>query len=146
MNHAYAMNVADLIEKNGRTVLENNMEKPHNISIGTLVEVQYDEWMGDGACTKAHARLWVISHDRDCDGTPLYTLSPYKKTPFDGAKIILPPGYWSEKHNYETLLKSDITNNILSRAKSGFTEEDLTPIEVTQEIKDGVGSLHWEEK
>jgi len=46
----------------------------HNIPVGTLVEVKYNTWHGHGACSKVHARLWVIWHTKDCDGTPLYAL------------------------------------------------------------------------
>jgi hypothetical protein len=79
---AIAINVADIVEENGKTIRENNLEKTHDIPIGTLVEVKYDEWYGDGACEKVHARLWVIGHSRDCDGTPLYNLSKYREPMF----------------------------------------------------------------
>lgn len=63
------INVADLVEENGKTFKENNLEKQHSIAIGTLVEVNIDY-------SKEHGiRLFVCSHDRDSDGTPLYTLS-----------------------------------------------------------------------
>lgn len=81
-NHAILVNFADIIEENGKTIRENNLEKTHDIPIGTLVEVKFDEWHGNGACEKTHARLWVVSHDRDCDGTPLYSLSPFKEPLF----------------------------------------------------------------
>lgn len=63
------INVADIVEENGKTVKENNVEKQHSIAIGTLVEVNIDYSEEHGI------RLFVCSHDRDCDGTPLYTLS-----------------------------------------------------------------------
>ena len=71
------INVADLPDPNsdGKTYRETNAEREHSIPIGSLVEVKYDEWHGDGACEKIHARLWVVRHDRDCDMTPLYSLS-----------------------------------------------------------------------
>ncbi len=53
---------------------KSNMAMEHNIPVGTLVEVKYDIWHSDGACSKVHARLWVIAHIRATDGTPLYTL------------------------------------------------------------------------
>lgn len=64
----------DMLEANGKTIKENNLEEKHSIPIDTLVEVKFNSWFGDGACWKVHARLWVDSHTRDCDGTPLYTL------------------------------------------------------------------------
>ena len=62
----------------GRTYREDNLARKHGIPIGTLVEVQFDTWFGGGACWKVHARLWVVKHTRDCDGTPLYSLNRYR--------------------------------------------------------------------
>ena len=50
----------------GRTYAEINLEKKHNIEIGTLVELE------------SGVRLFVVSHNRDCDETPLYYLSMEK--------------------------------------------------------------------
>lgn len=111
--------VGDIVEKNGKTIKENNLEERHNIPIGSLVEVKYNKWYGEGACAKIHARLWVVEHNRDCDGTPLYTLSgPFK----DG-----------------------LLANRFHQADGGFSEESLTKIEVTDDLKHGHGSLRWEE-
>lgn len=63
------INVADLKDPNdpdGRTYREVNLSLEHSIPIGSLVELD------DGV------RLWVVYHSRDCDGTPLYELSPEK--------------------------------------------------------------------
>ena len=57
-------NISDIIESNGKTVKENNMNKKHNIPIGCLVED-----------IETGIRLFVVYHNRDCDGTPLYCLS-----------------------------------------------------------------------
>lgn len=64
-----AINVADIVEKNDKTIRHNNMEIQHAIPIGALVEIRCEEaaeWHG--------CRLYVIGHGRDCDGTPLYSL------------------------------------------------------------------------
>lgn len=134
---ATAINIADLVESNGKTVFQNNMEKNHDLSIGTLVEVKYDAWHDDGACEKVHARLWIVGHTRDCDGTPLYSLSKYKNIMFvDGSlKYHGDDGWW---------LKKDIVLNIANDMHSGFSRESLTPVEVTPELLKGVGSLQWE--
>lgn len=135
-----AMNVKDIIEENGKTIEQNNLEKKHNIPIGTLVEVKYDEWFGDGACQKVHARLWVVSHDRDCDGTPLYTLSSHRGDVFPKGRIL----FDSQTETLgEVELNSDICKSILNQYKSGFGEERLTPIELNDKIVDGEGSLEW---
>lgn len=52
----------------GKTFREENMEKTHNIPLGSLVEVILD---GE----RNGLRLFVVQHGRDCDGTPLYGLS-----------------------------------------------------------------------
>ena len=140
------MNVADIVEENGRTNRENNLEEIHDIPIGTLVEVKYDKWHSGGACEKIHARLWVVSHDRDCDGTPLYSLSPHKNDTFEGARIVLPSGFWgigSSFGDQETTLKASMTEAILNNITSGFAREALTPVEITKELEDGVGALRW---
>lgn len=61
--------VSNIVEKNGSTVRENNLKAEHKIPLGSLVEVNipYIEEHG--------VRLFVVSHERDCDGSPLYTLS-----------------------------------------------------------------------
>jgi hypothetical protein len=58
-----------LIEANGKTIRQNNMEKQHAIPLGSLVEINLDYHDNHGM------RMRVVGHDRDCDGTPLYSLS-----------------------------------------------------------------------
>ena len=116
------INIADLKDPDdpqGRSCREVNTEKKHKIPIGNLVEAKWDSWFGDGACWKVHARLWVVSHDRDCDGTPLYSLSRWNDPDF--AKQV------RQTHN-------------------GFSEESLMPIEITKELRDGYDSLSWREE
>ncbi len=137
-NHAILVNFADIIEENGKTIRENNLEKTHDIPIGTLVEVKFDEWHGNGACEKTHARLWVVSHDRDCDGTPLYSLSPFKEPMFDDGSLRIhgDDGWW---------IKKEVVLRIANQVHSGYPRESLTPIEITKELIDGVGALNWYE-
>jgi hypothetical protein len=71
----------DVVEANGYTIRENNLFfKAHNIPVGALVEFDYDEWGGRNEETfiKGKARMFVVHHDRDCDGTPLYSLAMEK--------------------------------------------------------------------
>jgi hypothetical protein len=115
--------VHDIIGADGKTYQETNLERQHRIPIGTLVEVKYDKWHGDGACEKVHARLWVIHHGRDCDGTPLYALSKYRDAePFDP----------SNRNLYAPRVRVN-----------GMPEESLTPIEVTADLAYGHGALEW---
>ena len=113
------INVADLkkpYDELGRTYREINNAKIHAIPVGALVEVKFDGWFGEGGCWKVHARLWVKTHTRDCDGTPLYTLTRWN--PKDGEV-------------------PDTGNHF------GFGEENLKLVEVTQNIIEGNDSLEW---
>lgn len=62
--------ILDIQGNVGKTFRELNNEMKHNIPIGILVEII--PW--DGDCFYGGMRMFVNSHDRDCDGTPLYTL------------------------------------------------------------------------
>ncbi len=104
--------------KTGNTYKEDNLKIPHNIPIGTLVECKFDTWHSGGACAKYHVRLWVIRHDRDCDGTPLYTISRWK-------------GTWLEVQDF-------------GGHHHGLPEEMLTPIQVTPELEAGHDALEWD--
>ena len=59
------INIADLDSGNGKTYREINNEKNHGMPIGQLVEID------------SGVRLFISRHKRDCDGTPLYVLSPF---------------------------------------------------------------------
>ena len=129
------VSVGSIVESNGKTIYENNMARSHNIPIGALVEVKYDKYHGDGACEKVHARLWVVKHGRDCDGTPLYRLSKVPLSVRETDIQIILDNQWR--------ISGDKAANIFHGSEGGFTEEDLTVIEVTEEIKKGVDSLKW---
>ena len=124
----------DMVQDNGKTIKEENLEKGHNIPIGTLVETKYSTWHGAGACEKVHVRLWVVAHERDCDGTPLYTLCK-NRNPSEG--IVHMDGY---------ILKDYMSVAIINDFVTGIREERLKTIELTEEVKDGHGSLNWEEE
>lgn len=135
------INVADIVEANGKTVRENNMELQHKIPLDSLVEVKYDKWHGNGASEKIHARLYVVQHSRDCDGTPMYTLSGWKHESINsllseyGAPIM-------EKSSSDKLSKiADMFKFV-----AGFSEESLTVIEVTPDIMSGKDCLEWTEE
>lgn len=59
-------NIADLDSGNGQTYREINNETEHEFKVGQLVEINYG------------VRLFVAKQSRDCDGTPLYCLTPIK--------------------------------------------------------------------
>jgi hypothetical protein len=85
--------VGDLVMESGKTWKEENLEKTHNIPIGSLVEVKRSEY--SDPCEGV--RLHVITHGRDCDGTPLYWLGvagePHSNGGYseDSLEVIAPP-------------------------------------------------------
>jgi len=64
------IHIADLVnQETNKTYREENAEKAHAISIGTLVEINYEDGEENGT------RLFVVYNGRDCDMTPLYGLA-----------------------------------------------------------------------
>lgn len=119
----------DIVEENGRTIRENNMLIGHKIPIGTLVYVKIDTWHGNGASERIEARLFVVEHHRDCDGSPLYGLSKFNLDAWN---------YWTK--NYENHFA-----RLVSEYRHGFTEDDLTPIPLTDEVLRGDDALAWQD-
>lgn len=112
------IHIADLVDQTtGKTHREMNNEKRHAIPIGALVEVKFDTWFGLGACWKVHARLWVVAHRRDCDGTPLYSISQWDDPAFAMSHF----------------------------AHHGFSEESLTVVELTDSVRRGDDALSWDD-
>ena len=112
--------IHDLVNpKTGKTIKEENLGVQHGIPVGSLVEVEWHQWFGDGVCQWNKARLWVISHDRDCDGTPLYSISRWDDPTW--AKKI---GDWHR----------------------GFGEESLVVVVLTDAIKEGHDMPEWWKK
>lgn len=153
------ISVSDIVEKNGNTIRENNWERSHDVPLGTLVEVKYSHWLKDGACLRAEARLWVVSHDRDCDGTPLYSLADRPMNVLEimvedvcreitGEKV--PVCEEKRRTSDGRVLHGEyrfweILNGLGVVRETGFPERSLTLIEVTDELKRGEGSLRWDE-
>ena len=107
--------IHDLVNpETGKTYKQENMEIQHQIPIGSLVEVEFSRWFGDGCLMRVHGRLWVTQHTRDCDGTPLYSISRWK----------------------EPFISSGDTWH-------GFGEDALTVIEPTPEIVHGHDVPDW---
>jgi len=68
------VNVADIKDtKTGKTWREENGEKTHKIPLDALVEViPWEHGTHNGV------RGYVSGHGRDCDGTPLYSITMEK--------------------------------------------------------------------
>lgn len=107
---------------------DKNLKKRHNIPIDTLVEVEYDENFGFGACRVIHARLWVVGWGNDPDGTPLYNLAYRQRLILDRLR----------------LEKGDIFANLICGVIGSFTEEKLTVVPLTLEIQTGEDVLKVE--
>lgn len=71
---------SEIIESNGKTIRQNNLEIEHKIPVGTLIEIKLDD--EDENQEENGLRLYVTGHTRDCDGTPLYALS-FKPNAFE---------------------------------------------------------------
>lgn len=80
--------VSDIVQENGKTIKQNNLERKHNIPIDSLVEINHD-FDGDVSedCRMGGVRMFVVNHSRDCDGTPLYDLSFNKTAHRDWATL-----------------------------------------------------------
>ena len=77
MNAVFLHNI---VEENGQTIRQNNLGIKHTIPLYSLVEIKpsCDDDIDDGSMYEYHRagiRLYVVAHTRDCDGTPLYSLS-----------------------------------------------------------------------
>jgi len=98
------MIVANLVESNGKTVRENNLNREHRIPIGTLVEVNIPY------CSQHGIRMFVCEHTRDCDGTPMYAL------------------YYDNNMDALTFIKGANFNMYRAMISDGFYEDSLTVI------------------
>ncbi len=78
----------NLREGNGKTIRENNLERKHQVPVGTKLRmVSPDPEEPDYALfmpgIEGVVTCYVVMHTRDCDGTPLYALSPYSAHKYD---------------------------------------------------------------
>lgn len=137
------MMYSQMVEANGKTVRENNMELQHKYPIDTLVEVKYDTWHGEGACTKIHARLFVARHIRDCDGTPLYILSdtPTKHWIQHPSEVF----FTDHKHPLRDVKKEWIFRGMY-RLTPPLGESCMVAVEQTSDLVKGYGALSWEDE
>lgn len=74
MSNEYAT-FGDIVEANGKTIRQNNLAMKHTLPLGTLVEAEVSVEMAKGTFLTGKAKFYVFTHDRDCDGTPLYGIA-----------------------------------------------------------------------
>lgn len=135
--------VSDIVMEDGRTWRDQNLEDLHHgIPLDTLVEVQYDSWFGDGACEKVHARLYVVEHTRDCDGTPLYSLCQYTRSEMQDIFGV----YFAKHGSVQNPSDLNAGQKGILNIRHGFSEESLTPVKVTEDLKKGYDGLQWDDE
>lgn len=125
----------DIVEENDRTIRENRQAIKHAIPLGAMVEVVYDEYLGDGCGRAVWERMYVIAHNRDCDGSPLYGLGR------------VPPDQWLE--HYHTTVEEwqqlgtfdakKLLINAMVQSSHGYGEDSLTVVEITDRVLKGYG-------
>lgn len=102
----------------------------HSIPLGSLVEVDVEEYAshthtGVQIELKGKCRLIVVEHPRDCDGTPLYTLSDI---PVRSEGLTIYPPEWVR---YKTFSKF---------WESGYRAERLKPTDKIIPLYDNLQS------
>jgi len=75
----------------GRSYRQVNNATPHSLGLGVLVELENG------------ARLFTAKHTRDCDGTPLYSLTHESQ---DG-EYPLNEMYWTHGHSEDGIKSCD---------------------------------------
>ena len=96
---------SEIVEENGKTIRQNNLELKHKYPIGTLVEFEVDHCGSGNAFIKGKAQAYVCHQGRDCDGSPLYDMCLWR------------PDMW-EDLGYSTEEWSRQTNGLSPRSLS----------------------------
>lgn len=107
---------SEIVEANGKTIRENNMERKHNIPLGTVVRatVNQADWDTPEVVRQTITGTWYVAfHGRDCDGTPLYGITG--KQFKDGSFQLDMNNIWSK---------------LFFNFHFGFTEEDLEIVSI----------------
>ena len=123
--------VNDVVLEDGKTIKETNLQKQHSIALGSLVEIKSDDY-SDCSPVDQHSglRLFITEHTRDCDGTPLYSLSFNKiaAQEFTEAKKALVN---AEQGSLDHTVISWNVNYLKGSILTGFSEESLTVIKIS---------------
>lgn len=123
------MNVADLVNpKTGLTYRQENSQLTHSIPIGAIVEcLPYNDDPEKDYNEHTGLRLFVVEHNRDCDGTPLYSLSSFTLEEIEEHKNFIAGGVF-EKEGMR--MRAEITMKMYHR---GFSETALKLIKPPKE-------------
>lgn len=121
-----------IVTESGKTIREENLELAHGIPLGQVVDIEKNL---ESCCMELHCvgdteivvgftgtmRMIVVSHNRDCDGTPLYGVASKPVKPPKGHSI-------AEGIRYRSLV---------GFYDHGYMEQSLTPVEGQKlEMKD----------
>lgn len=120
-----------LVEKNGKTIRENNMQIKHGFAVNDRVRFFHDQW-------DQHILAYVAILTRDCDGEPLYVLVPDRNKVEkirECERIISDNHESAENKQYAHFEK--MTTTIFS----GYTAQSLEPVDVPGEL--AVLSNEW---
>lgn len=84
-----AILVPNIVETNGKTIRENNLEKNHHFNINDKVKIDkenIDSWLtpeehGEGIVEHVlnDGDFYIVDKPRDCDGEPLYSVSIFPR-------------------------------------------------------------------
>jgi len=118
--------VGNIVEENGLTVKENNLKIQHKIPLGTLVELQIEEYEEDEKYL-GRMRLYVNEHSRDCDGTPIYRVGMHPNFVRDNIKQRTDFNRLLGIYENPKYLIDSIERSMIFRA---FPEESLIIIEL----------------
>jgi hypothetical protein len=102
----------------GKTIYQHNMEVPHKYPLGSLVNYAENKRKSDGTTdvkVSTQGTFIVVGHHRDCDGSPLYTISEKPYAP-----------HVDEHWNYSALCL--YANRVPEVHFSCLGEESLTPV------------------
>jgi hypothetical protein len=120
--------IGDLVEENGKTVKENNLERVHNVPVGSLVEITYESEYEEPSERVKGLRLFVVKHSRDCDGSPLYSLSFSLTAQDDFDKIEEDIAQEKYKNEMEWRLLMLLKWQAMGKILNGYDEGSFTVI------------------
>lgn len=120
--------VHSIVEANGKTIKENNLAKKHNIPLNAIVEAEISDEHSH-TFYKGKGRFYVVAHTRDCDGTPLYSISLDKTEVVNSDDII---GIICNCEGKHIVIKQEISRKIFYRVHSGYNEELLKLISLPE--------------
>jgi len=116
--------ISDLVEENGKTIRENNMEKQHLRREGDEVRVCTCNGVHEGDCNDQCPTeiAFILLCGRDCDGTPLYWIGGQAQ--------------WNEmKRLGRERTIDNLPWRVLNRVDGGYPEDSLTDSDFINDLR-----------